>query len=410
MEILFVTHKYQTSIGGMERHFTALYEGLKDKCQTHIISPLEGQSKFQFFRNLNKSILKMVKQHPSIQLIYFNDALIASIGANVKKKVNIPMVATVHGLDIIFPNKTYSKYSVLNLNKLDTIICVSGYTKNQCLQKGIKKEILRVVSNGVGIPKDVSSYNEVLEQHLLQKINNTNKKKKIILSVGRAVKRKGNSWFIRNVLPFLGDDVVFVMVGPIAPPYQIKNYFISKLDNTLQKQIQVFGSVDSDERALRAMMSDPMYNQRFFHLGKLSNKELDGMYRLADLCIMPNIKVEGDAEGFGLVALEAGIRSKLVVAADIDGIPQAIQNCKNGLLLDSGHSKKWIQTIRHLFSNESLIKELGVKAYQFNKNNYTWPIMIAAYLDVFRKVAMPQEHNDTIVKAFPQALPYPLGA
>jgi hypothetical protein len=49
---------------------------------------------------------------------------------------------------------------------------------------------------------------------------------------------------------------------------------------------------------------------------------------------MPNIRVPGDAEGFGLVALEAVVCGTAVLAADLEGITEAIQHGKNGLLVD----------------------------------------------------------------------------
>ncbi|MDR1601380.1 MAG: glycosyltransferase [Tannerella sp.] len=52
-----------------------------------------------------------------------------------------------------------------------------------------------------------------------------------------------------------------------------------------------------------------------------------------DAFLMPNIPVEGDMEGFGLVCLEASACGTLVFAADIDGIPDAVRNGKNGFLL-----------------------------------------------------------------------------
>lgn len=56
-------------------------------------------------------------------------------------------------------------------------------------------------------------------------------------------------------------------------------------------------------------------------------------------------------EGFGLVCLEACQAGTLVLAADIDGIPQAIQHQKNGLLLSPQDADAWIQLINSLHHN-----------------------------------------------------------
>ncbi len=41
------------------------------------------------------------------------------------------------------------------------------------------------------------------------------------------------------------------------------------------------------------------------HLGSIPYNDLLQLFSLADLFVMPNIQVDGDEEGFGLVALEA---------------------------------------------------------------------------------------------------------
>ena len=41
---------------------------------------------------------------------------------------------------------------------------------------------------------------------------------------------------------------------------------------------------------------------------------------------MPNIRIYGDAEGFGLVALEAVMNGTVALVAGIEGITEAIRN------------------------------------------------------------------------------------
>ena len=38
----------------------------------------------------------------------------------------------------------------------------------------------------------------------------------VITAMGRAVKRKGFSWFVANVLPHMPSHVVFVLIGPVT--------------------------------------------------------------------------------------------------------------------------------------------------------------------------------------------------
>jgi glycosyltransferase involved in cell wall biosynthesis len=49
-------------------------------------------------------------------------------------------------------------------------------------------------------------------------------------------------------------------------------------------------------------------------LGKVSDLDKKILYNTADVFVMPNIKVEGDIEGFGIVAIEASSVGLPVIA------------------------------------------------------------------------------------------------
>jgi glycosyltransferase involved in cell wall biosynthesis len=78
---------------------------------------------------------------------------------------------------------------------------------------------------------------------------------------------------------------------------------------------------------------------RIKHLGRLPFEEIVTILKHADAFVMPNIKVDGDMEGFGLVCLEACLCGATVYASDIDGIPDAIHQGKNGFLLPGRRCK-----------------------------------------------------------------------
>src|SRR6056297_1520772 len=103
MEILFITHKYPPVIGGMEKHAFELLRHLEQNHTVHrlIYDNKEGRGKF--FLSLPRRVAQRLEAFPNTQLIYFNEGLLAGIGARLKKHFDIPMVATVHGLDVTFP-------------------------------------------------------------------------------------------------------------------------------------------------------------------------------------------------------------------------------------------------------------------------------------------------------------------
>ena len=84
----------------------------------------------------------------------------------------------------------------------------------------------------------------------------------------------------------------------------------------------------------------------FILFGEISNKFRNVLYNAADMFIMPNITVPGDMEGFGIVALEAGSCGLPVIAADIEGIRDAVIDGKTGFLIEEEDAEGFLERIR----------------------------------------------------------------
>src|SRR3989344_1950045 len=105
-----------------------------------------------------------------------------------------------------------------------------------------------------------------------------------------------------------------------------------------------------------------------FLLGKSSDRVLKFAYNSADIFIMPNIKVEGDVEGFGMVAIEASSCGVPVVASNIEGIIDAVKDGKNGYLVESGNVMEFIK----ILSKDVDLKRKGKGFKEYTKENYSW--------------------------------------
>src|SRR5690606_17592950 len=100
--------------------------------------------------------------------------------------------------------------------------------------------------------------------------------------------------------------------------------------------------------------------------------------------VMPNIVVPGDVEGFGLVALEAASRGLPVVAADLEGIPEAIRDGRNGYLVPPEDVAAWTKTLHSLLlllPEER--RELGCRFQAYTAENFSWQRTAAAYVAAF---------------------------
>ncbi|MBB4034775.1 hypothetical protein GGR21_000662 [Dysgonomonas hofstadii] len=84
MEVLFVSHKFPPSTGGMENQCYQLVTGMEKKCKVHRLIFDNKGSKLLFFLTLIRKIRKTCKEHPGINIIHFNDALIAGFCSFMK--------------------------------------------------------------------------------------------------------------------------------------------------------------------------------------------------------------------------------------------------------------------------------------------------------------------------------------
>jgi len=351
MEILFISHKYPPTIGGMEKQ---CYE---------------------------------LKENPGIQVIHLNDGLMGIFSMWIKSYTSIPVVLTFHGLDLVFPNRIYQRIlSKRFTKKFDGFISVSTATAEESIQRGFPKEKVFVVPNGVD--HQIADFKfdraEMLSKFKKQFGVDLNSKK-ILVTLGRPVRRKGFSWFLENVAPRLEEDVLVMMIGPFKTKKKksIWRFFIPK---KIREQMQLATGGLSDEEKITILLQNQDLRKKVIQTGKVPFEDLLTLLNLAHLFIMPNVKMWGDAEGFGLVALEASLCKAVVLASNLEGIPEAIQNEKNGFLLPSKHIEVWEEKIKSLLADPNQLENLGIQFQQFTLENYSWEKMANQYIEVFRKV------------------------
>jgi phosphatidylinositol alpha-1,6-mannosyltransferase len=99
--------------------------------------------------------------------------------------------------------------------------------------------------------------------------------------------------------------------------------------------------------------------------------------RGVDLFVQPNIQVSGDMEGFGLTTIEAAMRGTPVVAADIEGIKDAVVAGRTGILIESAKPQLWRDGLKDLVSAPTDLPRLG-------------QIFRAAAIELYSEAAMSQ--------------------
>ena len=360
MRILYISRKHPPSVGGMEKVSYEIYSRLSKMAK---VSPVTwgGSTKWLFvvipFFVLKSIYILLTKK---IDIIYIADGSISPLMffLMIFKK---PTIITIHALDITYNNWFYQLIIPRYVRKANKVICVSSYTRDECRKRGVSNDNIIVIKNGISDDYFIKNKNiDELRNEIEKIIDVSLKNKKIMLSTGRLIERKGFHWFIKEVIPEISKtrkDFIYIIAGSGKFENKIKTTIV---DNNLERLVYPTGQVSSDT--------------------------LKKLYNCADVFIMPNIKVEGDAEGFGLVALEAASCGLPVVASDLEGIKDALEDYKLGYLIAPSDKIKYANIIGYLLEKDEILNSDIEKSRNVILENYNWNTIATKYFKEFDKI------------------------
>jgi phosphatidylinositol alpha-1,6-mannosyltransferase len=101
---------------------------------------------------------------------------------------------------------------------------------------------------------------------------------------------------------------------------------------------------------------------------------------------MPNVRVAGDAEGFGLVALEASAIGKPVAAADLEGLRDAVTPGENGWRFAAGNAQAWIDGLSIALRDRAALAALGSRARVYAQR-FDWNTIGESYAAIASRIA-----------------------
>lgn len=353
LNILFISRAYPPVIGGIERQNYETSKSLSKENNVGLIINTKGKKMLPIFGIF--ALMKLFSILHKYDIVLLGDGALGIIGWIIKFFSQKPVVCIVHGLDLTYPNIIYQKLWVnIFLRKVDKLIAVGNEIINQAVLRGIPRSKLIFVPNGVSIKKPLPTYSKKdLEKLIGREIHG-----KVLLTLGRLVKRKGVAWFIEEVVDKSCDSYIYIIAGDGAEKSNIIT-IIKK--NGLQNRV--------------------------FYIGAVSDKEKEILYSTADLFIQPNIKVPGDIEGFGLVVLEAASYGLPVVASEIEGLKDAINNGVTGVLVQERNVAQYKKMIAFFLENDENRKQFGVKARRYVMKYYSWENIAVKYVDIIGQLS-----------------------
>lgn len=248
-------------------------------------------------------INKIVKRY-GIDILYGNNTLDILLITLYKKYINSKIKIISHIHDIL-EKRMYIKYIKRYSRVVDKFIVPSLATKRCLKECNISDSKIEVVYNGI--------YNDInlkKEDGFFRSKYNINRNKKIICIIGQICKRKRQDLFIDivNGLNKFNNEYIGVIIGKIVDEVYFNNIKSS-------------------------------FNSNIIFLGALKREELFNVYKEIDLLLLTS-----DRDPLPTVILEAMSSGAIVIARNVDGVSEIIEDKKNGYVF------KYDETIPHIIN------------------------------------------------------------
>ena len=343
----------------LELPFPVTFTGHPDWPTSKLYKDLSPNEISQVFNYFLRSTMKVIEDFKP-DLIHVNHISLLLWVANFIKAVSdINFIVTAHGTGVqaASQSKQHVRLSRDALRRASKIVAVSGDTKSWLLNVFGKEfaHKTRIIPGGIYLEKLPSE----------KKIKIINKRyhltdKKIVLFSGKLTAQKGVSYLIKAAKDIKG-DIYIIGDGPERKNLEDFVY------QTKLKNVHFLG-----------------------YMGDNKKEELEEFYYRADVFVTPSVW----DEPLGLVILEAMAAKTPVIASRKGGIPLAVKNGINGILIRPRNSKQITEACNKLLENDELRKKMGEAARETVEKKFTWKKIAEKYARIYKTAYSGQNGNN----------------
>lgn len=307
------------------------FVNLLSREEIQLLEKMEEKDSFDYYCGiLNQLFIKGAIKYlndsdDTYNLIHLHDAFVSFGAVLISKYLNIPIVSTIHSMN------SEEEWLIDNMrrylvNNVDKIICVSDYIRNE-----IKKRFLFYEDS-----KLITIYNSVNFEIKLREI---------------PIKKNGKIVFCGRLEHVKGVDIL------------IKAF--ADLQN-MEAKLIIIGS-GSEEDSLKRICTDLNISKKVEFTGQIPHNKVLEYFDDANCVVLPSRK-----EPFATTALEAMSRGCCVVASDVGGFLELIDNEENGLLFENENALDLKEKLLYVLDHIDKANEMGIKAQQIVSSEYLW--------------------------------------
>ena len=283
---------------------------------------------------------KLYKEH-HFEIVYSN-TLAVLLGYLFAKKNRIKHIWHVH--EIIESPKIVNRIFRFLLARKNNSFTIynSRATANFWESASVKRNNFNIICNGLEVPKEKFTSTEIdnFKKSLFGTSNAI-----IIGLVGRINRLKGHKTLLNAIKTLDKNKYKIVLVGSTV---ENQEHYLEEL-----KKIVISNDLEKNTVFL------PFQNN------------INKIWQVIDIAVVPST----EPESFGLVAVEAMLAKKPVIASNHGGLTEIVLHKKTGLLVEPNNEKDLGNAIEILINNEKLRIYMGENGYkraieEFSVKNY----------------------------------------
>ena len=303
------------------------------------------------------NLARIIKERDIKVAAFGAAAPLAVLSASMKRAGVTKTVALTHGHEVWWAKVFPFTLAIRRIGStVDTLTYLGEFTQHaisQSLSGSAGKAMVKIAP---GI--DVDHFIPVDSTDLRKELNLEGKK--VIVSVGRLVHRKGQDHLIESMPQILKSvpNAHLLMVG--KGPYLehlAKLVALNKLENHVS------------------------------FIGRIQYAELPRFISAGDVFAMPSrSRLAGlEVEGLGIVYLEASSCGLPVIAGSSGGAPDAVVDGVTGFVVDGTDNQQIAKAAIELLNNPEKAKAMGMAGRQWIIDNWRWEIWSARFNELLRQ-------------------------
>ncbi len=349
LKVLMIAADFPPQLGGVATYSLALARTLRQAgIDLSVVTPVPGRGRstdgvpvarasmllnFKYLKILPLTFLTFascLKRRPDLALLMKCNHE-GVVGALARKLLGIRYVVAAYGSEILAfgENPRLGRFMTWLYRGAERVLVDSAYTGGLVGDLGVAPEKIVVAHPGLDpvadAPPDAADAEALRGRLGLEG-------KRVMLTVSRIVRRKGHDK-VAEAFATLKDaypDLVWVVAGD-----------------------------GQDRPYVEGLVRSLGLEDRVRMIGRRPAGEIDLLYRVANLFVMPSRREGIDVEGFGIAFVEAALRRLPVVAGRHGGVPEAVGDGVSGILVDPGDGLDVARGIRALLDDPALARRLG---------------------------------------------------